>query len=196
MLSREHGAALVALARKAISSRFSLLPFRPGKEAKRLFSHPAGCYVFLYGNGRLRGSAGVTETFRPLYEELAAVAQNAAFRDPRYPPVKRKEAKELLIEVDVLTKPKRLDVRNPEDYLKRIRPGRDGVLVRGTYTEGVLLPQAATQNRWNSLAFLRNACVQAQLHADDWQDFDNCRIYTFETQIFSETAPGQVVQIK
>ncbi|MDO8480611.1 MAG: AmmeMemoRadiSam system protein A [Nanoarchaeota archaeon] len=196
MLGLAQGTALCSLARKAISSRFSLIPFRPGKIAKEAFSAPAGCYVFLYLNGRLRGSAGVAETFKPLHEELVAAAQNAAFRDPRYPPLKRKEVKDLVIEVNVLTKPKRVDIRNPEDYLKHIRPGKDGLLIKGVFTEGLLLPQAATQNRWDALAFLRNACLQAQLQPDDWQDFDKCRVYVFDSQIFSETAPGQVVQIK
>ena len=196
MLSLAQGSALCSLARKAISSRFSLFPFRPGKALTSAFLAPAGCYVFLYLNGRLRGSAGVAETFRPLHEEVVASALNAAFRDPRYPPLKRKELKDLVIEVNVLAKPRRVDVRNPEDYLKHIRPGKDGTLIKATFTEGVLLPQAATQNRWNALTFLRNSCVQAQLQPDDWQDFDNCRVYVFDSQIFSETAAGHVVQMK
>ena len=196
MLSLEQGAGLVKLARKAIESRFSIIKLKVDKDIKEMFSDVMGCFVTLHKEGLLRGCIGYPEPIMPLYEGIVSAAENAAFKDPRIPPLEKKELDEINVEISVLTKPKRIDVRNPEDYPKQIVVGRDGLIVRSTFSSGLLLPQVATEYRWNALTFLRQTCVKANLKPEDWRDFDLVRVYKFQSHVYGETSPkGEVIQI-
>ncbi len=57
-------------------------------------------------------------------------------------------------------------------------------MIRGN-NAGLLLPQVATENKWNREEFLRQTCVKAGLPAQAWKD-KATQIYTFTAQIFSE----------
>ena len=196
MLSLEQGARLVNLARKAIESRFSIIKLKADKKTEEEFSDMRGCFVTLHKQGQLRGCIGFPEPVMPLYDAIISGAESAAFKDPRFPAVKKGEMEEISVEVSVLTKPKRIDVRNPEHYLKHIQIGKDGLIVRGTYSSGLLLPQVATEQGWDALTFLRQTCVKASLKPDEWQDFDLLRVYKFQSQVFGESAPnGEIIQI-
>ncbi len=196
MLSLEQGARLVKLVRKAIESKFSIVKLKVSKDMKEEFSEHRGCFVTLHKNGQLRGCIGFPEPVLPLYDAIRNGAESAAFKDPRFPPVEKGEMGEINLEVSVLTKPERIDVRNPEDYLKHIEVGKDGLIVRSTFTSGLLLPQVATEYGWNALTFLQQTCVKANLKPDDWQDFDLVRVYKFQSQVFGESSPnGEIIQV-
>src|SRR3546814_3938010 len=50
------------------------------------------CFVSLYGgDGDLRGCIGSLAAERPLAEEAARIAADAAFRDPRFAPLRSEE---------------------------------------------------------------------------------------------------------
>ncbi len=196
MLSLEQGARLVKLARKAIESKFSLIKFNIDKKTKEEFSDFRGCFVTLHKNGQLRGCIGFPEPVIQLNEAIMNAAESAAFRDPRFPHVEKGEMDEINVEVSVLTKPKRIDVRNPNDYLKQIQIGKDGLIMRGTFSSGLLLPQVATEYGWDAKTFLQQTCIKAGLKPDDWMDFNNVRVYKFQSQVFGESAPnGEIIQI-
>jgi uncharacterized protein (TIGR00296 family) len=197
MLSLLQGAKLVALARNALDTHFSFFKkLKIDKKLKQELSSTHGGFVALYKKGQLRCSNGMVETALPLYEFIPSAVEFAAFKDNRFTPIEKKEIPELLVEISILSKPKRLDVRNPEDYLNKIRLGKDGILVRSTFTSGFVLPQVALSQQWDALTFLRNACLKAQIHPDDWQDFDKVRVYTFQCQVFSESSPqGEIIQL-
>ncbi len=193
MLSLEQGAELVGMARRTIEARFSIFK---GKPQSGKFTDFLGCFVTIHKGGQLRGCIGFPEPVMPLHEGIVKAAEHAAFADPRFPSLQKDEVSQVTIEVSVLTKPKRIDVRNPEDYLQKIQIGKDGIVIRGTYNSGLLLPQVATEYRWDALTFLRQACLKANLKADDWQDFDKVRVYRFQSQVFSESSPnGEIIQI-
>lgn len=195
MLNLQQGAALIKLAREAISSYFSRKEPRASKEVKKAFSDKNGVFVTLNKDGQLRGCIGFTEAVFPLYEAVIKAAISAAFSDPRFPPLGQDELNNVAIEVSVLTRPIAINVRNPEDYLKHIEVGKDGLMVRGVFNSGLLLPQVAIEYKWDSLTFLKQTCVKAGLQPDSWQDFDACRVYKFQSQVFAETKPnGEVVQ--
>ncbi|MBD3163953.1 TIGR00296 family protein [Candidatus Woesearchaeota archaeon] len=196
MLNLEQGARLVKLARKAIQSKFSILKLKDDKKMRDEFSEMLGCFVTLHKNSQLRGCIGFPEPVMPLYDGIVRAAESAAFKDPRFPPVEKDELGLINVEISVLTRPRRIDVRNPEDYVKHIRVGRDGLIVRETFNSGLLLPQVATEQRWDALNFLRQTCVKANLKPDDWQDFDRVRVYKFQSQVFGESSPeGEVLQV-
>ena len=57
----------------------------------------------IHKKGQLRGCIGYIEGHGPLHKTIEEMAEAAAFRDPRFTPVKEKELPELEIEISVLT---------------------------------------------------------------------------------------------
>jgi hypothetical protein len=195
MLNIEQGKRLVGLARQAISSHIAQKTLRVREDIKREFSMKMGAFVTLEKNGILRGCIGVAEPVYPLYEAVVNSATGAAFSDPRFPPLDKEELGSITISVSVLTPPRAIDVRNPEEYIQHIRVGRDGLLVRGIFSSGLLLPIVAVEQKWDSLTFLQQTCLKAGLPPDTWQDFNACRVYKFQTEVFSEKSPnGEVIK--
>jgi len=196
MITLEQGKNLIDIARKSVLASFSGKKPRLTNGLKSEFSEPSGTFVTLKLNDNLRGCIGFTEAIYPLYEAIINAAQAAATSDPRFPPLSKKEFENVSIEVSVLTKPRAIHVRNPEDYISQITVGKDGLFVKGTFHSGLLLPQVASEYGWDSKTFLDQTCVKAGLPADSWMDFNECRVYKFQSMVFSEQAPnGEVVQI-
>jgi len=193
MFSIEQGAKLIQLARASIKAG-SKNP-RASLAAKKEFSELMGVFVTINKNNQLRGCIGFPEPMHPLYEGVISAAKAAAFSDPRFMPLDKKEIQEITIEVSILSAPRVIEVRNPEEYLDKIKVGRDGLIVRGIFSSGLLLPQVAVEYSWDVLTFLSQTCTKAGLEPDSWQDFDKCRVYNFQSQVFAEQSPnGQVIQ--
>ena len=79
----------------------------------------------------------------PLWSAIIQAANAAAFEDPRFVPVGKSELDEIVFEVSVLTVPEEMKVKTPADYLKEIVIGRDGLIIRGRFGSGLLLPQGS-----------------------------------------------------
>ncbi len=195
MLSLEQGEKLVKLARRAISSYISKKKVNIKGDIKKEFSMLSGAFVTLEKSGMLRGCIGVANAVYPLYQAVADSAVSAAFSDHRFPPLDKEELEKITISVSVLTNPSAIGVRNPEEYGKQIQVGKDGLLVRGVFNSGLLLPIVAVEQKWDSLTFLNQVCLKAGLPADSWRDFDACRVYKFQTEVFTEKSPdGEVIK--
>ena len=195
MLSPEQGEKLVKLARQAISFHVSKKKLKIEEDVKREFPRLSGAFVTLEKEGILRGCIGVVNAVYPLYQAVADSAVSAAFSDPRFPHLDREELDKITISVSALTNPGAIIVRNPEDYVKHIQIGRDGLLIKGVFNSGLLLPIVAVEQNWDALTFLEQTCLKAGLPADTWRDFNACRVYKFQTEVFSEKSPnGEVVK--
>jgi AMMECR1 domain-containing protein len=55
---------------------------------------------------------------RPLWQDIYINAKNAAFSDPRFPPLTEEETKNLKIEISVLTEPKPVKFNSIQELLK------------------------------------------------------------------------------
>jgi len=133
---RPAGDPLVQLARDALEARVleGRVPELPGW-ARELPDPPAGVFVCLKKQGRLRGCIGTLEPTREsLAEEIRDNAVSAGLRDPRFSPVGPEELPELTYTVDVLGRPE------PVDTLEELDPRRYGVIVSSGGRRGVLLP--------------------------------------------------------
>lgn len=195
MIAVEQGAELIRLARDSIESFLNKKSYKIHDKTKKEFSEELGVFVTLEKNKKLRGCIGFPEPYYPLYKGVYEAARSAAFSDPRFPPVSKEEWPMITVEVSVLTRSRLIEVRNPEDYLKMIEIGKDGLIVRAAHNSGLLLPQVAVEWKWNAREFLQQTCNKAGLHPDSWTDFDICRIYKFQSQVFSEESPnGRVLQ--
>lgn len=193
MLNLEQGKKLVKLARDSIAASFSGKKPKVSESIKKEFGEARGVFVTLNKNNALRGCIGFPEPVMPLYEAIINAAKSAA-SDPRFPPLENEELEQVTVEVSVLTLPRMIEVRNPEDYFNLIKVGRDGLIVRGVYESGLLLPQVAVEYKWDAKTFLEQTCRKANLPADIYTDFNQVRVYSFQSQVFSEETPnGNVI---
>ncbi|MBW3015032.1 AmmeMemoRadiSam system protein A [Candidatus Woesearchaeota archaeon] len=179
------GELLISLARDAIKAHFSNEKLKISEELKSEFSDKQGVFVTLTIDGELRGCIGFIEAIYPLYESVIKAAESAAFSDPRFKPLNEAEFKRLKVEVSVLTKPELIAVGKPEDYVKKIKVGRDGLIVEKGMYKGLLLPQVATEYNWDSKEFLEYTCQKAGLNKDAWKK-PGVKVYRFECEIFHE----------
>ena len=136
-----------------------------------------GAFVTINKKGQLRGCIGYIEGRGPLYKTVEKMAEEAAFRDPRFDPVKERELPELEIEISVLTPLKKITDIN------EIEVGKHGIYIKKGWNSGLLLPQVATDYGWDRLTFLEHTCQKAGLPANAWKE-KNTEIYIFSADIF------------
>jgi AmmeMemoRadiSam system protein A len=140
---------------------------------------PRGVFVTLHRHGRLRGCIGYLEAVRPLAQAVAEMAQAAAFQDPRFAPLTAPELPEVELEISVLTPMRRIQ------DIQEIEVGRHGLYIERGPCRGLLLPQVATECRWDRLTFLEQTCCKAGLPPSAWKDPET-RIYVFDAEVFAE----------
>lgn len=184
MISEENGQYLVEVAKNAIATYLETgrRPFIP-KDCPEELKQELGVFVTLNKKHRLRGCIGYPEPVKSLIESTIDVAIAAAFDDPRFPELKKEEYDDLEFEVTVLTQPELIEIAHPDQYLKEIEIGRDGLIIQKGYARGLLLPQVAPENGFNVEEFLDHTCMKAGISADSWMD-ESCDVYRFQGQIF------------
>ena len=169
------------MARQALQATLSGAAQPEELSASVTLRRPGRAFVTLRHSGTLRGCIGHVAPDRPLAEVVWRVTMLAATEDPRFPPVAREELDELRLEISVLSEPTRMGVAEAA----RIEPGRDGVMVRRGRRQGLLLPQVATEQRWDATALLVAVCRKAGLADDAWRRPD-CELYVFQADVFGE----------
>jgi uncharacterized protein (TIGR00296 family) len=203
--SLEDGRFAVKLARDAVKTFIETgKTLNPPKDFPQSFKEKSGVFVTLKTvSGRegkveknLRGCIGYPLPHLPLIEAIIDSAINSATRDSRfYPPfgpgpVVPEELKKIVFEVSILTPPELIKVDTPTDYLKKIKIGRDGLIVeRGNFQRGLLLPQVPVEWKWNTEEFLEHTCNKAGLPGDCWKKKPDIKIYSFQGIIFEEVEP-------
>jgi AmmeMemoRadiSam system protein A len=124
-------------------------------------------FVTLTRSARLRGCIGTLEPVAPLATAVADSAHSAAFRDPRFPPMRRDELETITIEISVLTPTRPLAAASREVLLDRLRPGVDGLVLQDGRHRSTFLPKV-----WEQLPdprdFLAQLLAKAGLPADHW----------------------------
>ena len=185
LLTKKQGTELINLARQSINSYFFNTKLNLDIKTKENYLKEQGVFVTLTIDGKLRGCIGYPEPVLPLYKAIIEAAQAAAFDDPRFPPLTKEEFKHIKIEISVLTIPEHIDVKKPEDYIKNIKIGRDGLIIRSRLGSGLLLPQVFEEYNCTPREALEMVCDKAGLSSEEWKNLDN-KIYKFQAQIFSE----------
>ena len=184
-LTAEDKTQLLGLARRTLEAAFDgdsqapLEDFRTReRELSRALTAPSGCFVSLFGpRRRLRGCIGRLESRKKLYENVAHLAVQAAFHDPRFQPVSREELAGLTLHVSVL------GPTVPLPSLDQLEIGRHGLVVSNGAIRGVLLAEVATERGWTRETFLRETCHKAGL---DPGGCDGYEIGYFEELHFAE----------
>jgi AmmeMemoRadiSam system protein A len=179
-LSQDTRRDLLDLARRALEAHFQGGPApRLASDRAEAFGEPRALFVTLRRRGQLRGCIGTLAPDGDLSRTVPKFALQAAFGDPRFPPLTPEELPECDIEISVLTPPAPLE--NPEE----LAVGRDGLILEARGRSGLLLPQVATEWGFDRERFLAETSRKAGLPADAWRD-PEARLWTFQAEVFGE----------
>lgn len=171
---------LIQAARDSIRTHLKGATPSPPAQLAPVLREPRGVFVSLHRQGRLRGCIGYLEAVKPLLPAVQEMAVAAAFHDPRFSPLREEELADLDVEISVLTPMQRIN------KAEEIEVGKHGLYIERGPSRGLLLPQVATQYRWDRTTFLEQTCAKAGLPTQAWKEPET-RIFVFTADIFSET---------
>ena len=135
-------------------------------------------FITLKKNGYLRGCIGSIYPTRPLYKSVIFNTIGAAFRDPRFPALDETEMPKITISISVLTVPEQVS------SYKKIKIGRDGIILEKKGRRSVYLPQVATEQGWDLKTTLSHLSRKAGLAIYEWKK--GAKLSTFQAIVFSE----------
>lgn len=188
-ITDQDGQLLVSTARKIVTefvntgTRLTL-----GKDIESKLSFDAGIFVTLNSKNDLRGCIGFPLP-QKISHALPEAAIAAATEDPRFSPVQSSELDTITFEVTVLTPPQEILVDDPLTLSKKIKVGRDGLIIKQGHHSGLLLPQVPVEYGWTEQEFLDHTCQKAGLSEKCWLQ-KQTRVFSFEGIIFKETKPN------
>ncbi|MEM3670237.1 MAG: AmmeMemoRadiSam system protein A [Thermoprotei archaeon] len=143
---------------------------------------PTGVFVTIKESGKLRGCMGVLNGKLPLLQAVWEAARQAAFFDPRFPPLSPQEVDRCEFEVTVLDRMEALRLEDKENIDRVIVPGVHGVQVKSGSRSAILLPQVATEMGWGATELLDAVCVKAGLSPGAWRR-EPIQVYRFTATI-------------
>ena len=189
-LSDSDGVFLVKTARMAVTEFLSNgKRMKLESEYEKRFSFNSGIFVTLNNTDGLRGCIGFPMPDKKLSHGIIDAAIAAATEDPRFSPVKTNELKDIMFEVTVLTPPVEITITDPMEYLEKIKVRRDGLIIRNSFSSGLLLPQVPVEYGWNVEEFLQHTCEKAGLEKDTWKN-QKVKIEKFEGIVYKEKSDG------
>ena len=140
---------------------------------------PCGAFVTLHQGKNLRGCIGRMSAGLPLEETVHVMALEAAFGDPRFPPLRAEELPRCSIEISALSP------LEPCPDPRQVKVGVHGLYLIRQGRSGVLLPQVPVEQGWNLDEYLDYICVKAGLPPGSYGAPD-AKLYTFTAAVFGE----------
>jgi len=142
---------------------------------------PCGAFVSLHTikEHSLRGCIGRMTANLPLIETVRLMAREAAFGDPRFPPLKKEELSRTHIEISALSP------MTPCSDPQKVKVGVHGLYLRRGGRSGVLLPQVPVEQGWNLDQYLDYICIKAGLPPGSYEASD-AELLTFTAIVFGE----------
>lgn len=184
-MNKDQQKLLLKLARFSIENKLGVTNDVPPKPKDSLFDEKRGVFVSLHDKDQgLRGCIGTIEPIYTLWDAVMKNARSAAFSDPRFWPMTALEMKDVVVEVSVLTVPKILEYKNPQDLLKKLEKNKPGVIIKKDYYEATFLPQVWEQLQ-GAEVFLTHLCLKAGLNGDIWNT-GKIEVFAYEAEVFSE----------
>jgi AmmeMemoRadiSam system protein A len=181
MINEDDQPTLLALARDARRARVTG-GRAPVVDCTGALALRRGAFVSLHRLGHLRGCLGRLTLETPLGQTIVHLGGIVADSDPRFAPVSPDELSDLHIEISILTPERAIT------SIDEIEVGRHGLIVEDGNSRGLLLPQVASEQGWNSETFLEHTCLKAGLRRDAWKR--GARVLVFEAQVFGEPVPS------
>jgi len=185
-LSKQDKQILLGLARRAITLQTTGSE-NPQVEELQAYPDrlqiPGASFVTLHINGNLRGCIGSLQATKSLVLDVWENAQASALRDPRFPPLSADELDDVNISISVLTPPKRLEVKDEKDLIKKIRPGVDGLTITSGFHKATFLPAV-----WETLStpeqFLFHLKQKAGIPVTQWPE--DMQVERYQSIYFTE----------
>lgn len=144
-------------------------------------SEPGASFVTLHRGDELRGCIGSLQAFRPLVSDVAENAFAAAFRDPRFSPLRAQELADLTLDISVLSAPQSMRFSTEQDLLQQLQPHHDGLILQEGSRRGTFLPSV-----WESLPeperFLQHLKIKAGLAPEHWSQ--DIQVWRYSTECF------------
>ena len=183
-IAPESRAMLLRLARATIQEALSTQRrprFDPAQwpTADPVLREPGAAFVTLRSaRGDLLGCIGSLSARQPLIADVAEHAFDAAFRDPRFPPMTRERAEGMVIDISVLSPTRPFPCASYDDLLARVPVG-SGVVVEAGPRRATFLPAV-----WEQLpephAFLAALWRKAGLGPGQWPAGTTIEVYDSE----------------
>jgi len=178
---------LLAIARESVAAKLENRDAKyPEADADRhpVLKTPCGAFVTLHktsaaGERALRGCIGRLVDNMPLEETIRRMAVEAAFGDPRFPPLERDELASCRIEISALSP------MSPCPDPAQVEVGVHGLYLVFGGRSGVLLPQVPVEQGWDLEEYLDYICVKAGVPAGSF-DAPGAELYTFTAVVFGE----------
>ncbi len=167
------GPYLLGLARDSIDYGFDNKTPLPVQldDLPAALAEPAATFTTLRLAGALRGCCGRLEAAEPLAADVAHSAFTAAFRDPRFEPLRRDEFAATSLEVSVLTPMEPMQVADEADLLQQLEPGVDGLVIAEGWRRATFLPKV-----WDNLSEPRQFLAQLKLKCGLPEDYWSSRL--------------------
>jgi AmmeMemoRadiSam system protein A len=144
------------------------------------FSPWRATFVTLTENEQLRGCIGSLEPRRPLIEDALANTAQAAFADPRFPPLRESELTGVRIGISILSHTRPLPAGSESELAAALEPDRDGLILSVGKRRALFLPSV-----WRHLpdarAFVRHLITKAGLAPNPWPEGLEARRFRVES---------------
>ncbi len=188
-LGDEARATLLQLARRTIADALAASGRRPAFDASALGSadpalaEPGAAFVTLRSSdGRLLGCIGSLTPRQSLAADVAEHAFDAAFRDPRFPPLTADQARDMVIDISVLGPTRPFPCDSYDELRSRLEPGT-GLVVDAGRHRATFLPAV-----WEQLPevgqFLDALWHKAGMLPGEWPR--GTKVETYGSQEFAE----------
>ena len=180
-ISAEEKKILLAEARETIAAKLEKRQPQYNNEESSTLSKPCGAFVTLHTSEthKLRGCIGRMTASTPLLQTVRLMALEAAFDDPRFPPLSPDELSSVNLEISALSP------MEPCPDPHSVEVGVHGLYLRHRGRSGVLLPQVPVEQGWNREEYLEYICVKAGLPPGSYQQ-EGAELFTFTAVVFGE----------
>ncbi|MGB9635025.1 MAG: AmmeMemoRadiSam system protein A [Candidatus Micrarchaeia archaeon] len=175
---------LLHVARESIMARLGGKELTLERPPSKKLLEKRGVFVTLTENGELRGCIGYIEPIKSIVQAVAENAQNAAFEDCRFLPLKKDELGKIKIEISILSPLEEIHPASVEELINSLKPHIHGLVIRKGWAGATFLPQV-----WEELPtheeFLSNLCLKAGLEPDEWKR-PGMKFYVYTVEKFDE----------
>ncbi|MFO7934301.1 MAG: AmmeMemoRadiSam system protein A [Bacteroidales bacterium] len=177
-LSIEHRRLLLQLARISIDAVVRKNRNDEGHSplTQEALQVKCGVFVSVYVDGKLRGCLGTFSEHECLWKNVQKMSVSAATEDFRFKPVRPEELDDLRIEISVLSPRRKIT------DISEIEPGKHGIYIMKGSSRGTLLPQVATEQKWDVYEFLGH-CSKHKAGIG-WEGWKDAEIYIYEALTF------------
>lgn len=143
-------------------------------------TRPGASFVTLHKCAALRGCIGSLTPNSPLALDVANNAYNAAFRDPRFPPLQMSEWTDISLHLSVIGPSHAINCSNDTELLATLNPGCDGLILDDGVHRATFLPSV-----WDQLPdpidFVAHLKRKAGLSPNAWPKQLRCYRYAVES---------------